>query len=67
VDAAGRVVTATIVSPRTAADADALTLARQLQFSALPGGDNARVTHPLEGLASGQIIFHWRTLPLAEK
>ncbi|MFM2295268.1 MAG: hypothetical protein RLZZ350_1681 [Verrucomicrobiota bacterium] len=67
VDAAGRVVTATIISAHTAADADALTLARQLQFTALSGGDNSRVTRPLEGLTSGQIIFHWPTLPLPEK
>ena len=66
VDAGGRVVTATILSPGGSADASALALVRQLRFEPLPGGNNTRLTRPLEGLTWGKLIFNWRTVAPVE-
>ena len=66
VDAGGRVVTATILSPGSSADTAALALARQLRFEPLPNGDNSRLTRPLEGLTWGKLIFNWRTVAPVE-
>ncbi|MFM2082535.1 MAG: hypothetical protein RL380_1226 [Verrucomicrobiota bacterium] len=66
VDAAGHVVTATVLSHGGSADAIGLALARQLRFTPLPGGGNTRVVQPLAGLTLGRIIFHWRTESPAE-
>ncbi len=71
VDAGGNVVSAVLLPGGTTSEADqkALEIARAAQFEPLKDGEKTRLTHPLEGLSWGKMIFLWHTLapaPAAE-
>jgi len=65
VAADGRPISATLLKPPgsagTEADQHALREARKAHFTPLPSADPL---NPMAGLALGQMVFEWRTLPL---
>jgi len=69
VDAGGYVVSAVLLGScgLSAADLQAVELARAARFEPLPDGDRERLAHPLANLARGKMIFQWHTIaPAAE-
>jgi hypothetical protein len=75
VDAAGRVVSATLMPPPDNfletppardpdADQYAVELARAARFAPLPSNPGGIESLPASHLSMGQIIFNWQTVPL---
>ncbi len=64
VDPGGRVLTVTPLTPSGSKDADnaALSLARELRFTAAPGATGGGEPAPVGRLDWGRLIFQWQTI-----